>query len=168
MVRNMNERLTIFPLKINRPLAMISFREVPDDEAATRLLFHQLDQRGVALDFLLAELAPSMRRNIVFCVSQELLGALRKDLDRFKGLVRVKAAVIEEPVAVVRILGPHFDIRPGIIALLMGKLVAEGIKVLATSTTITSSMLVVAETQLEMTVRLLRRIFHLPDTNRSI
>lgn len=76
--------------------------------------------------------------------------------------IEAKALMIEKPVAVIRILGPHFDIRPGIAGMLYGRLEKAGIEVLVNSTTGTTSLLVVHETQLEKTRRELTAIFRLP------
>ena len=78
--------------------------------------------------------------------------------------IRMQAQALElrRPVAVIRILGPHFDIRPGTSGLLFGALDRAGITIFSNATTITSSMCVIPDDQVEAAERVIGRTFDIP------
>jgi len=156
------EQLDVFPMKIISPLSMLRFRETPGDDATTPLLFNHLVAKGIIVDFLIGEFSASDGMSIVLCVSKDRSVELLRELCRSRQLARAEVVAVETPVSIIRILGAHFDIRPGILAFLMDSVLRAGIQVFATSTTITSSLLVIPETQLQPTLRLLREIFRVP------
>ncbi len=71
--------------------------------------------------------------------------------------------LIRQPVAVVRMLGPHFDIRPGTSGLLFSALARAGIRVYSNATTITSSTCVIPDDQVEAAERAISRTFKIPE-----
>jgi aspartate kinase len=154
--------LEIFPLKIITSQAIFAFIEYPASEYPSRILFGYLHQRGITITCLVEAPAGGGHRNLVLVVSVESLHKVQGELETLRGAVGAKELAIQESVAVIRILGPHFDIRPAIAGMLYGRLEEAGIKVLANSTTGTTSLLVIQESQLEETLRELKAIFRLP------
>jgi aspartate kinase len=156
------EVLEIFPLRIVRPLALLSFTGLPKQEASTQSLFHYFFQNGISIAFLVEGSDKDENRNLVLAISQEELIKRQTKLEALGKEIQAETVVVEEPVALIRILGPHFDIRPSIAGHLFGNLMKAGIRVLANSTTITSSLLIIPDNQVEQTVRVLKSIFRLP------
>jgi aspartokinase len=156
------EILDIFPLKIIPAQVLLGFIGCPADEHSSRILFSYLHQKGITITVLVEAPAGGEYRDLILVVSKEVLHNLQTELEVLQAAIQAKALAIEEPVAVIRILGPHFDIRPGITGRLYVRLAKAGIKVLANSITATTSLLVVYESELEITQRELRAVFRTP------
>ena len=76
--------------------------------------------------------------------------------------MQAQSVEMRRSVAVVRVLGAHFDIRPGTSGLLFKALEQAGITVFSIATTITSSMCVIPDDQLEAAERVIGRTFDVP------
>jgi aspartokinase len=161
-----HETLEIFPLKIAESQAMLSFLGIPSRGATSRVLFNYLERKGVKL--LLVTEGPAGRsdRNLNLVIGDEELEMCQPDLDTLRVAVEANSVEITRPVAVVRILGPHFDIRPGIAGSLHSRLQLSGIEVLVSAVTITTSHLVVPQGQVEQLGRILGSLFRIPDRER--
>jgi aspartokinase len=156
------ERFEIFPLKVIRPLVLIGLLGFPRMGAPTRVLFNYLDHAGIRTCLLAEGPDDGDGRNLVVAITEQDLARCEADLDPLRLAMSAQAVVIERPVAVIRVLGPHFDVLPGVAGLLFSELTKSGIRVLACSTTITTTLLAVPEEQADKVVRNLERIFHLP------
>ncbi len=158
------ERLDIFPLKVMRPAALLRFLDLP--ELASRpghsYLFRYLLEDRMNILFLTESGHERNVRNLSLVVDSERVEKRLQDLGSLRELTGVASVQVEAPVAVIRILGPHFDIRPGIVGPLFETLERGRIDVLAVSTTITTTLLVIREDQAERTVRLLGSLFRTP------
>lgn len=155
-------RPDIFPLKVIRPMAVLRFVGVPDSEECTRLLFGYLQENGTDIPFVLGEPAPAGVRNLILAMDQVAVEREEGILAVLRELARARELIVVKQAAMVRIFGPHFDIRPGLAAILFSSLSKAGINILASSTTITSTLLVVPDSQTDALLRLLRTIFRLP------
>jgi aspartokinase len=156
------ELLEIFPLRVQGSLTGLRFLETPDDEAATRFLFDFLDKKGISIAFLIEAPGEGGNRDIILAVNHIPESSFHRELDQLRDLLKAKAVVVDEKLAVVRILGPHFDIRPGVAAIVLGHLLRAKIRVLAHAVTLTSCLLLMEESQVEDAVVLLQRIFRVP------
>ncbi|NLI32324.1 MAG: hypothetical protein GX422_06010 [Deltaproteobacteria bacterium] len=152
----------IFPLKITTSQALLAFVGQPVGDHASRILFGYLHHHGITITCLVEGPGGGEHRTLLLVISEGALHEAERELQALRTAIEAKALMIEKPVAVIRILGPHFDIRPGIAGMLYGRLEKAGIEVLVNSTTGTTSLLVVHETQLEKTRRELTAIFRLP------
>lgn len=155
------EFLEIFPLKIITSQALLILSEFPIDHSS-RILFGFLHEHGISITCLAEGPARGEHRNLNLVISEESLHRVEEELQALLRSLEALECLIERPVAVIRILGPHFDIRPGIVGRLYGRLAKAGIKVLVNSTTVTTSLLVVYENELEKTERELKAIFRPP------
>ncbi|MGD8924930.1 MAG: hypothetical protein PVG64_08350, partial [Syntrophobacterales bacterium] len=106
------EILEIFPLKILRDLTQLSFLRIPTRPGATRPLFDLLERHAVPVRFLLEGCAGDYNRDLVICISTEDFALLEPELKELNTRMQAEALELQQPVAVIRILGPHFDIRP--------------------------------------------------------
>ncbi len=156
------ETLEIFPLKILRDLTQLSFLRMPTRPGATRPLFDLLERHAVPVRFLLEGCAGDYNRDLVICISAEDFKLLEPELKELNTRMQAQALELRQPVAVIRVLGPHFDIRPGTSGLLFGALERSGITVFSNATTITSSMCVIADDQVEAATLVISRTFDVP------
>jgi aspartokinase len=92
---------------------------------------------------------------------------LRGDLHEIKARLQPRDFVVRQPVAVIRTLGPHFDLRPGTSGLLLTALVQAGVRIYSNATTITSSSCVIPEEQVEAAERAIGKAFLIPGSRRS-
>jgi aspartokinase len=158
----MREPLQIFPLKIERDLVQITFLGVPSRPGDTRPLFDFLERRSVPLRLLLVGVNDTTDRDIVICINRLDFARLQLELDDLTARMQPQRVAFRQEVALIRILGPHFDIRPGPSGLLFSALTRAGVQVFSNSTTLTSSTCVIPETQVNMAVRAIGRTFEIP------
>ena len=156
------EPLHIFPLKIERDLVQIAFLGVPSRPGDTRPLFDFFERRSVPLRLLLVGVNDNTDRDIVICINRLDFARLQLELDELKARMQPQTVAFRQGVALIRILGPHFDIRPGPSGLLFSALARAGVQVFSNSTTLTSSACVIPETQVSMAVRAIGRTFEIP------
>ncbi|MDY0040469.1 MAG: hypothetical protein RBS57_09165 [Desulforhabdus sp.] len=156
------ERLEIFPLKITTSQVLLTFAGCPGGDQFSRTLFSYLQQRRISVTLLVE--APVQKEQVILAlvVDEQALSMIEAELEALWPAIGVEALMIEKPVAVIRILGPHFDIRPGIAGALYAGMAKAGIKMLVNSITGTTSLVVVHEKDLEMTQRELRAVFRTP------
>jgi len=156
------ETLEIFPLKILRDLIQINFLRLPTRPGATRPLFDLLERHNVSVKFLLEGCAGDFNRDLIICVANDGFSRLEPELKEVTTRMQAQAVELRRSVAVVRVLGPHFDIRPGTSGLLFGALEQAGITVFSIATTITSSMCILPDDQVETAERVIGRTFAIP------
>ncbi|MGE5310864.1 MAG: hypothetical protein ACM3MN_03905, partial [Nitrospirota bacterium] len=106
------ESLQIFPLKITRGLVQLSFVGIPNRPGMTRPLFELLNRQGVAVKHLL-EGCHQSTSDLLICIAAEAFARLRGELHEIRARLQARDFVVRQPVAVIRTLGPHFDLRPG-------------------------------------------------------
>ena len=157
------ERPEIFPLQAVHPMILLKFLDLPEDPGVAQLLFSYFQESGIILPFVLEEPGPAGRNLLLLVDAAAAVAATAAEArSLLLDLSQARDLTVEAPVAMVRIFGPHFDIRPGLAAILYNGLARAGVHVLAGSTTITSTLLVVPEQELERLIRVLRTIFLLP------
>jgi len=156
------ETLEIYPLKIQRGLTQLSFLRIPTRPGATRPLFDLLERHHVPVRFFIEGCAGDYSRDLIVCIDSEAFTRLEPELKEVEKRMQTQALELRQPVAVVRVLGPHFDIRPGTSSLLFGALQRANITILSNATTITSSMCVIPDDQVEAAKRVIGRIFEVP------
>jgi aspartokinase len=156
------ETLEIFPLKILRKVIQLNFLRIPNRPGATRPLFDLLERHNVSVKFLLEGCAGDLNRDLIICITQEDFFRLEVELKEVTTRMQAQAVELRRSVAVLRVLGPHFDIRPGTSGLLFEALEQAGIKVFSIATTITSSMFVISDDQVGAAERVIGRTFDVP------
>jgi aspartokinase len=161
------EALQIFPLRISRGLVQLSFLGIPNRPGMTRPLFDLLNRQGVAVKFLLEGCREQSTSDLLICIAAEAFVRLRGDLHEIKARLQPRDFVVRQPVAVIRTLGPHFDLRPGTSGLLLTALVQAGVRIYSNATTITSSSCVIPEEQVEAAERAIGKAFLIPGSRRS-
>jgi aspartokinase len=156
------ETLEIFPLKVLRNLIQLNFLRLPTRPGATRPLFDLLERHNVLVKFVLEGCAGDFNRDLIICIANDDFSRLEPELKEITTRMQAQALELRRSVAVVRVLGAHFDIRPGTSGLLFGALEQAGITVFSIATTITSSMCVIPDDQVETAERVIGRTFDIP------
>ena len=156
------ETLEIYPLKIQRRLTQLSFLRIPTRPGASRPLFDLLERHDVPVRFLIEGCAGDYNRDLIVCIDSEAFTRLEPELKEVETRMQTQALELRQPVAVIRVLGPHFDIRPGTSSLLFGALQQADITIFSNATTITSSMCVIPDDQVETAKRVIGRTFDIP------
>ena len=162
------ESLQIFPLKITRGLVQLSFLGIPSRPGMTRPLFDILNRQGVAVKHLVEGCREQeATSDLLICITREAFARLQGELHEIRVRLQPREFVLREPVAVVRTLGPHFDLRPGTSGLLVTALVQAGVRIYSNATTITSSSCVIPEDQIEAAERAIGKAFLIPGAKRT-
>ena len=156
------ETLEIFPLKILRDLIQLNFLRIPTRPGATRPLFDLLERHNVSVKFVLEGCAGDFNRDLIICIANDGFSRLEPELKEVTNRMQAQAVELRRSVAVVRVLGAHFDIRPGTSGLLFEALEQAGITVFSIATTITSSMCVIPDDQVAAAERVIGRTFDIP------
>jgi aspartokinase len=161
-----DEPLQIFPLKITRDLVQLSFLGIPNRPGMTRPLFDLLNRQGVAVKHLL-EGCHQSTSDLLVCITAEAFARLQGELHEIKARLQPRDFVVRHSVAVIRTLGPHFDLRPGASGLLFTALLQAGVRIYSNATTITSSSCVIPDEQVEAAKRAIGTTFLLPGAKRT-
>jgi aspartokinase len=156
------ETLEIFPLKILRDLIQLNFLRIPARPGATRPLFDLLERHNVPVKFLLEGCSGDFNRDLIICIANDAFALLEPELKEVTNRMQAQALELRRSVAVIRVLGAHFDIRPGTSGLLFGALEQAGITVFSIATTITSSLCVIPDDQVAAAERVIGRTFDIP------
>jgi len=160
------ESLQVFPLKITRGLVQLSFLGIPSRPGMTRPLFDLLNRQGVAVKHLVEGYREQATSDLLICITREAFARLQGELHEIRVRLQPREFVLREPVAVVRTLGPHFDLRPGTSGLLLTALVQAGVRIYSNATTITSSSCVIPEDQIEAAERAIGKAFLISGAGR--
>lgn len=161
------ESLQIFPLKITRGLVQLSFLGIPSRPGMTRPLFDILSRQGVAVKFLLEGCRDQATSDLLLCITAEAFSRLQGELGEIKARLQPRNFVVRQPVAVIRTLGAHFDLRPGTSGLLLTALVQAGVRIYSNATTITSSSCVIPEDQIKAAERAIGKAFLVAGSQRT-
>ena len=159
--------LQVFPLRITRGLVQLSFLGIPNRPGMTRPLFDLLNRQGVAVKQLVEGCREQATSDLLICITREAFARLQGELHEIRARLQPREFVLREPVAVVRTLGPHFDLRPGTSGLLLTALVQAGVRIYSNATTITSSSCVIPEDQIEAAERAIGKAFLIPGAKRT-
>ncbi len=161
------ESLQIFPLKITRGLVQLSFLGIPSRPGMTRPLFDILSRQGVAVKLLLEGCRDQATSDLLLCITAEAFSRLQGELGEIKARLQPRDFVVRQPVAVIRTLGAHFDLRPGTSGLLLTALVQAGVRIYSNATTITSSSCVIPEDQVKAAERAIGKAFLIAGSQRT-
>ena len=156
------ETLEIFPLKVLRNLIQLNFLRIPTRPGATRPLFDLLERHNVSVKFLLEGGVGDFNRDLIICIANDTFSRLEPELKEVTNRMQAQSVELRHSVAVIRVLGAHFDIRTGTSGLLFSALEQAGITVFSIATTITSSMCVIPDDQVEAAERVIGRTFDVP------
>lgn len=160
--------LKIFPLKITRDLVLISFGGIPKDYAKIRGLLDFFQIREISIAFLAEGSSGKGEKLLTIAINKKDYAKLSAEMEELRSVFGGQNIAIMKDVVLIRILGAHFDIQPGIANLLFRALNEAKVPVLANSTTITSSLIIVSQERMESALRAVASVFHVPKQKGSI
>jgi len=146
----------------NANLAEVCMLGIPDRPGTAAAILGALGKTGINVQFIVQCVDKSNRDHVAFCVHQEHLDATLKIMDDVKAKIEAESVSSRPNVAIVSIFGPDFRERPGIAGAMFEVLAAQGINILAISTSISTISCVIDSERLEDAVAALKEAFDLP------
>lgn len=123
-------------------------------------LFEHLEEMGVKIKFLISHQGTDNLLHITFCAEKTDLKTIQKILANRS--LDEGSVQINPEVGMVAIHGPHFAEQPGIIDAMHHALTSRGLKVLAISTTVSTSFFVIPACEVVHAIDILKEAFEIP------
>lgn len=152
------ERFKVFDILHHEHLCEISLTGV--ELNAFKSLFELLDEKGVKIKFLALHRDKDGALHLTFCVESSNLKAAQNILLQLS-LPEENIQIFQE-AGMVAVYGPHFGERPGIIDAMYNALSSQGVKARAFSTTASTSIFVVAASEVVRALDILKETFEIP------
>jgi aspartate kinase len=156
------EKIRIGGIMQNAHLSLLNVTAVPDRPGIASAILGGLGEERVNVQFIVQCIDERQRDQIALCVDRddlptalEILGNVAPELEAAKVASHPEAAIVS-------IFGPDFRERPGIAGTMFEALAAQGINILAISTSISTVSCVIASDHLEIALNALRDTFNLP------
>ena len=160
--RGMKKKLEIFPLKVQESLILLYITMTEKDNETLKRTFELLEDNNIMIHFLTEGPSEGGNRNVSLALHRDDFEKLTNHSGKFQLFSKIGNIRITKEVGLIRILGAHFDIRPGIASILFNAMRESGIEILANSTTITSSLILVREKHLDLALRAIQSVFKSP------
>ncbi|MDI7274637.1 MAG: ACT domain-containing protein [Anaerolineae bacterium] len=144
-------------------LALLSVLGVPDRPGVAARIFGALGREGISAHFVVQCIDHQGQDHVVFCVERE---ECERALDVARACCQglgTGSALVRPEVASIAIFGPDFRQRPGIAGAMFSALAAEGINILAISTSISTVSCIIDAGRAADAERVLRAAFVLPE-----
>ena len=146
----------------NEHLARISVLSIPDRPGVAASLLNALSGRGLNVQFIVQCIDGQNRDHIVLCVDREDLDGCKTAIQDIIPSLEAEHVECDPTAASIVVFGPDFRWRPGIAATMFEALAAEGINILAISTSISTVMCVISRDDLDAAEAVLRATFEVP------
>jgi aspartate kinase len=146
----------------NANLAEVGILGIPDQPGTAAAILGALGKAGINVQFIVQCIDMSNRDHVVFCVHEDDLDATLKIMEDVKTHICAECVVSQPKVAIVSTFGPDFRERPAIAGTMFDALAAQGINILAISTSISTVSCVIDAKHLDEAVAALRETFDLP------
>ena len=152
------DRFKVFDVLHHEHLAQISL--TLHDNTSLKDVFEQLEHKGIKIKFLVCHRAAENIMYVTFCIER---GSLKTTHNVLTELLNPDTPVdIFPDVGMVGIHGPHFDEQPGIIDIMHNCLSSRGLKILAISTTVSTSFFTLPVSEVVKAIDLLKDAFEIP------
>ena len=146
----------------NTCLAEVSMLGIPDRPGTAAAILGALGKARINVQFIVQCIDMSNRDHVVFCVHEDDLDATLRIMDDVKARIKAESVISRPDIAIVSIFGPDFRERPAIAGTMFEALAAQGINILAISTSISTVSCVIDSGRLADAVAALRETFDLP------
>lgn len=156
-------RVAIGGILRNDRLALLSVLGVPDRPGVAARIFEALGREGISAHFAVQCIDHQGQDHVVFCVLREMLEQAKRIAHENCGSLGGCQVSVYPQVASIAIYGPDFRERPGIAGPMFSALAAEGINILAISTSISTISCIVDLERADEAERILRSTFVLPE-----
>lgn len=152
------KRFKVFDILHHEHLCQISLTF--SENISSKDLFEQLEEEEVKIKFLACHQEKDGALHLTFCIEKGSLKTTQKILSQFS--LNEDALHIHSEVGMVAIHGPHFAEEPGIINVMHSALSSKGLKVLAISTTVSTSFFTIPAFEVVRAIDILKEAFEIP------
>jgi len=146
----------------NTSLAEVGVLGIPDRPGTAAAILGALGKARINVQFVVQCIDMSHRDHVVFCVHEDDLDATLEIMNEVKEYICAECVVSRPQVAIVSIFGPDFRERPAIAGTMFEALAAQGINILAISTSISTVSCVIDSERMADAVTALKETFDLP------
>lgn len=146
----------------NTSLAEVGVLGIPDRPGTAAAILGALGKAKINVQFVVQCIDMSHRDHVVFCVHEDDLDATLEIMNEVKEYICAECVVSQPQVAIVSIFGPDFRERPAIAGTMFEALAAQGINILAISTSISTVSCVIDSERMADAVTALKETFDLP------
>jgi aspartate kinase len=154
--------VTIGGIIRNDHLALLSVLGVPDRPGVAARIFAALGREGISAQFAVQCIDQQGQDHVVFCVLREALERATQVARESCECLGAGYVSVRPEVAGIAIFGPDFRERPGIAGPMFAALAAQGINLLAISTSISTISCIIDLSHADEAERILRDTFVLP------
>jgi aspartate kinase len=146
----------------NAHLALLNVTAVPDRPGIAAALLGELGKRGINVQFIVQCIDQNQQDQVALCIDRDDFASAQDAVNRVAPEVEAGRVIAYPEAAIVSIFGPDFRERPGIAGTMFDSLAADGINILAISTSISTVSCVIDSDDLEVALLALRKTFDLP------
>ena len=146
----------------NAHLSLLNVTAVPDRPGIAAAILGELGRRGINVQFIVQCIDQSKQDQVAVCVDRDDGPQALEAINLVAPEVEAGHVISYPEVAIVSIFGPDFRERPGIAGTMFDALAAEGVNILAISTSISTVSCVIESDALETALNSLRDTFDLP------
>jgi aspartate kinase len=146
----------------NAHLSLLNVTAVPDRPGIAAAILGELGNRSINVQFIVQCIDQNHQDQVALCVDRDDLQVALEAVKRVAPDLAAGKVIPYREVAIVSIFGPDFRERPGIAGTMFDALAAEGINIMAISTSISTVSAVIESDDLEGALDALRLTFDLP------
>lgn len=146
----------------NAHLSLLNVTAVPDRPGIAAAILGELGRRGINVQFIVQCIDHNKQDQVAVCVDRDDGPAALEAVNLVAPDVDAGRVISYPEVAIVSIFGPDFRERPGIAGTMFDALAAEGVNIMAISTSISTVSCVIESDALESALDALRDTFDLP------
>ncbi|HSR34179.1 MAG TPA: ACT domain-containing protein [Anaerolineae bacterium] len=146
----------------NAHLSLLNVTAVPDRPGIAAAILGELGSRSINVQFIVQCIDQNHQDQVALCVDRDDLQVALEAVKRVAPDLDAGTVMPYPEVAIVSIFGPDFRERPGIAGTMFDALAADGINILAISTSISTVSSVIESNDLEAALDALRLTFDLP------
>lgn len=146
----------------NAHLSLLNVTAVPDRPGIAAAILGELGSRSINVQFIVQCIDQNHQDQVALCVDRDDLQVALEAVKRVAPDLDAGTVIPYPEVAIVSIFGPDFRERPGIAGTMFDALAADGINILAISTSISTVSSVIESNDLEAALDALRLTFDLP------
>ncbi len=146
----------------NAHLSLLNVTAVPDRPGIAAAILGELGRRGINVQFIVQSIDQNKQDQVAVCVDRDDGPSALEAVNLVAPDVEAGRVISYPEVAIVSIFGPDFRERPGIAGTMFDALAAEGVNIMAISTSISTVSCVIDSDALETALDSLRETFDLP------
>lgn len=146
----------------NAHLSLLNVTAVPDRPGIAASILGELGRRSINVQFIVQCVDQNKQDQVALCVDRDDGQSALEAVNLVAPELKAGRVISYPEVAIVSIFGPDFRERPGIAGTMFDALAANGINIMAISTSISTVSCVIESDALETALESLRETFDLP------